>query len=393
MATKNILRFAAIAALLLSAAACKYPYEVVIPEADYPLVIEGDILLGATTTFRFSYVLPMDSDPVPFSAWNSSGWIEGENGVRVEGWVSRTGNVLEFDTANLPANQRYKLHLHSPEGRIIESDWMDVCPAPTIDDLSYWKNEQYNELHIGLSMHCNGAHYFRWSYNEEWEYHSDIRSPYEYDPDRYEEGVIESPDGPKYYYCWDEQEASVINIFSTENQIEDRFEELSFHRIPLNNLRLQSLYRMTLHLEAISEEAYTYWRTVRQNSDEQGSLFAPTPSEVASNLRCTSDPSHQVLGYVNAANVATATMYYDNEVAHFYQPPYVNYLKRREQEVPVDRDSCLFAYKDGLLPFNPIYDMMGTDIVAYTWADRDCIDCRRLGGHKNKPADWPNDHK
>lgn len=393
MATKIAIRFAAIAALLLSAAACKYPYEVVIPEADYPLVIEGDILLGATSTFRFSHVLPMDSGPVVFSAWNSSGWIEGENGVRVEGWVSRSGDVLEFDTTALPANQRYKLHLHSPEGRVIVSDWLDVCPAPTIDDLSYWKNGQYNELHIGLSMHCNGAHYFRWSYTEEWEYHSDILSPYEYDPDRYEEGVIESPDGPKYYYCWDDQEASVINIFSTENQIEDRFEELSFHRIPLTNLRLQSLYRMTLHLEAISEEAYTYWRTVRQNSGEQGSLFAPTPSEVASNLRCTSDPSFQVLGYVNAANVATATMYYDNHVAGYYQPPVVNYLKRRQQEIPVDLDSCLFAYKDGLLPFNPVYDMMGTDIVAYTWADRDCIDCRRLGGHKNKPADWPNDHK
>ena len=278
MATKVLFRFAAIAALLLSAVSCKYPYDVIIERTDYPLVIEGDLLLGTSSTFKFSYVLPLDSDDYVLSARKTAGYIEGEDGSRVDGTASGGGATLTFDTTDLSADQRYKLHFTSPEGRIIESDWLDVCPAPVIDDLSYWKNEQYDELHIGLSMHCNGSHHFRWTYLEEWEYHSEIRSVYDYDPNRYADGVTKSENGPKYYYCWGRHNASVINIFSTEYQIEDRFEELSFHRIPLNDLRLQSLYRMTLQLEALSEKAYAYWRTIRQNTDEQGSLFAPTPS-------------------------------------------------------------------------------------------------------------------
>jgi hypothetical protein len=392
MATKVLFRFAAIAALLLSAAACKYPYDVVLPSTDYPLVIEGDILLGTTSTFRFSYVLPLDADNYVVPARNTSGYIEGENGVRVDGILQEAGAVLDFDTSRLPENQRYKIHLQTPEGRTIESDWLNVCPAPVIDDLSYWKNEEFNEVHIGLSMHCNGAKYFRWTFLEEWEYHSDIRSIYTYDPSRYKEGVIPFPDyQPMVYYCWDRCESPAINIFTTENQTEDRFEELSFHRIPVNNLRLQMLYRMTLMLEALSEEAYAYWRTVRQNSEEQGSLFAPTPSEMASNLHCTSDPSYQVLGYVNAAVAATTRMYYDNLEAGFYRAPYVPPSSRRERDVPLDPDSCALAYKEYLLPFNPVYDMMGK-ISAYSWADHDCIDCRSQGGNKNRPADWPNEH-
>ena len=393
MATKNLLRFAAIAALLLSAAACKYPYDVDIEQTDYPLVIEGDLLLGSTSTFRFSYVLPLNSDEYLIPAQNTGGYIEGENGIRIYASAHSSSAILDFDTRDLPTGQRYRLHLETPEGRVIESDWLNVAPAPVIDDLSYWKNDQYNELHIGLSMHCNGAHHFRWTYVEEWEYHSDIRSIYEYDPNRYSEGVFRSPEGARLYYCWSRNDVSDINIFSTENQIEDRFEELSFHRIPLSDRRLQILYRVSLQLEALSEDAYLYWRTIQQNTEEQGSLFAPTPSEMASNLRCTSDPSYQVLGFVNAAVVASTQMYYDNEVANFYRPPRGGYYKPNEMEVPVHPDSCALAYKEGLLPYNPIYGGLGLEPTAYTWANKACIDCRLSGGTKNKPADWPTDHK
>ena len=111
---------------------------------------------------------------------------------------------------------------------------------------------------------------------------------------------------------------------------------------------------------------------------------------MASNLHCISDPSYMVLGYVNAAVAASAVMYYDNLVEHFYRAPWYGSEWRKERDVPVDRDSCALAYKEGLLPFNPIRDMMGVQIIAYTWANKDCIDCRRSGGDKNKPADWPN---
>lgn len=392
MATKKLIRFAAIAALLLNATACKYPYDVNLEQTDYPLVIEGDLLLGTTSTFRFSYVLPLEANEYLLPAKRTAGYVEGENGIRVTGTTRNTGAILDFDTSELPAGQRYRLHLETPEGRIIESDWLDVAPAPVIDDLSYWKNEEYNELHVGLSMHCNGAHHFRWTYVEEWEYHSDIRTFYEFDPNKSSDGVTYVPGGYKNYYCWNRNEVSAINIFSTENQIEDRFEELSFHRIPLGDIRLQTLYRMTLRLEALSEDAYLYWRTIQQNTEAQGSLFAPMPSEMASNLRCTSDPSYQVLGYVNAAVAAITRMYYDNEVADYYQRPRGGYYKMDEQDVSLNPADCLLAYEQGFLPFNPIYGLTPQPI-AFTWARKICIDCRVSGGTKNKPADWPTDHQ
>ena len=412
MATKtNLLRrLAAIAALLLCAAACKYPYDITLEDGEYPLVVDGDILIGAVTTIRFSYAQPLNQNQdlsfgYPYSSssfiyisqtTNPVGYIEGEDGTRIEG-TDPTGqpyssilgmwSQLQFDTRGLRTDQRYRLVCSIDDGHKLESDWLEVCPAPVIDDLSYWKNDQFDELHIGLSMHCNGAHHFRWTYNEDWEYHSDLSASVVFEPRK---GI--SVGGGDYYYCWSHTDAADIQIFSTENQIEDRFEELSFRRIDLTDRRLQMLYRMTLQLSALSPDAYNYWRTIRQNTQEQGSLFAPTPSEMASNVHCTNERDYLILGYLNAGAVATAQMYYDNDVEHFYIPPRGGYYKREDFEIDLKYDFMLAAYNSGWLPWHAVYGM-GVEPTGYIWVRDVCIDCTKSGGSKNKPADWPNDHK
>lgn len=398
MAMKSLIRIAALTATLLTEAACIFPYEVDIKQgSEWPLVVEGDILIGSPTTLLLSYVLPFDAndtDAVPVSA---QGYIEGEDGTRVQGtpMLSR----LEFDTSGLRKDQRYRLHFETltTQGTVsnsFESDWLDVCPAPTIDALTYSKNEQFDELWIGLSMHCHGSHHFHWSFSETWEYHSDIFTNLKYDPKTLSVGTYD-PD-PNLYYCWKSENSSQINIFSTVNQTEDRFEELAFHTIPLNDKRLQVMYRITVRLEAMSENAFNYWYNMQQNSEGQGSIFAPTPSEMASNVRCLSDPSVHVMGYLNAAAQTEAIMYYDNTVNHFYKGgrPY----EPESQRVSAFRpDSLAYWYAHDFLPFEEVYDEMTSDPdpepIEYLWARSVCIDCRRQGGTKNKPEGWPSGHK
>lgn len=392
MATKYLSRIAALAATLLAAAACVYPYEVDLKQdGELPLVVEGDIHVGGITQVNLSYVRPFgteDSETAPVLA---TGYVEGEDGTRIE---SGGTSQLTFDTRSLKEGQRYRLHLetHNVGGQtanIFESDWLTPMPAPTIDGLTYSHHPDYGELWIGLSMHCNGSHHFRWSFSETWEYHSDIPTWFEYKPQLKQ---VDYYEGAALYYCWNSANSSQINIFSTANQTEDRFEELAFYTIPLDNKRLQVMYRIDVKLEGMSENAYNYWYNMQQNSEGQGSIFSPTPSEMASNVHCISDPTVQVMGYLNAAVQAEASMYYDNSVAGYYVPGKL--FERFDEKVSVNQlDSMDYWYKHGYLPYQGIYETAGLEPTHYMWALNICIDCRQLGGTKTKPEDWPNDHR
>ena len=393
MAMKFLFRTAALAAALFAAAACIYPYEVDFQQSsELPLVIEGDIHVGGITNVKLSYVRPFGTEDTGTASVLATGYIEGEDGTRVEGYQL---NTLTFDTSKLRENQRYRLHIETLSAQtrsvtnIFESEWLTPAPAPTIDGLSYSYHPEYEELWIGLSMHTQGSHHFRWSFSETWEYHSDVNTWFEYKP---EIKLVEYYEGPNLYYCWKERNSSQINIFSTANQTDDRFEELAFHTIPLSDKRLQILYRINVRLEGMSENAYNYWYNMQQNSEGQGSIFSPTPSEMASNVRCISDPNVQVMGYLNAAVQAEATMYYDNELNDYYKPG--RPLDLFEQKVSVsERDSMNYWYHQGYLPYQGVYDTMGAEPSHYMWGMKYCIDCREQGGTKTRPEDWPNDHR
>jgi len=414
MSAKIAFRLAAYSAAALLMAACIYPYTVDIRKGDeYPLVVEGDLHIGGTSVVKLSHVRPFDTAEYEDIAVFAQGYIEGEDGKRVQGvdadvdtYLSSSSyydysTSLVFDTSKLPENQRYRLHLDTftAEGSLnnqFESDWIMPCPAPTIDALTYSKNDHFKELWVGLSMHCHGSHYFRWTFDETWEYHSDIQSYIEYVPRSWNEYEMKETGGyyqhimPTYYYCWKSASSSQINIFTTKNQTEDCFEELAFHTIPLSDKRLQVMYRINVQLEAMSEDAYNYWYNMQQNSEGQGSIFSPVPSEMASNVHCISDPSVQVMGYLNAAVPTSAVMFYNNEDEGFY----------RQGPLSERRDSTISAYdisladqmfSTGFLPYMEIYTM-GPTPSDYTWNYATCIDCRKQGGTKTRPEGWPSGH-
>jgi len=394
MATKFLSRTAALAAALLAAVACVYPYEVVIDQhGERPLVVEGDIHIGGITVVKLSHVLPFDAEEQDYSRiLLATGYIEGEDGTRVEG----SGiSPLTFDTSSLREDQRYRLHIrtYDPQGGDVsnefESEWLSPMPAPTIDGLTYSHHPEYGELWIGLSMHCHGSHHFRWTFSETWEYHSDIPSSFEYKPQLQTVGRY---DGPTLYYCWDSANSSQINIFSTANQTEDSFEELAFHTIPLDDRRLQVMYRIKVQLEALSENAYNYWYNIQQNSEGQGSIFSPTPSEMASNVHCITDPTIQVMGYLNAAVQTDATMYYDNGIEHYYKAR-LPFERFDEKVSTMQPDSMAFWYAHGYLPYQELYESPAPTPSHYIWAQSICIDCRELGGTKTKPEGWPNNDR
>ncbi len=395
---KKFFRIAAFVAILMAVSACVYPFEPELDAQDSRLVVDGDIHIGGISTFSFSRVYPLDEKDYSPAPIRVTGYIEGEDGSRLDqrswppayepidiGYYDWATNFLSFDTTDLPAGQRYRLHFEDMEsGEVYESDWLEVCAAPTIDDISYILDEERGELNVALSMHCNGHSHFRWSFAEDWEFHTEIRSFYYYEPETNE--VLRFPEGENNYYCWSRYESPEIKIFSTSDQVDDRFVDLEFHRISRKDRRLQIMYHITVHLEAMDENAYKYWQNVLDNSQGQGTIFSPTPSQMPGNIHCISNPSVPVIGYISAAIQTTGDMYYDNAVEDFYLKP----LPEQIETIRVKPQEYYMYYRMGYAPLDLV---LGDGPAGYDWAPRRCVDCRANGGTKNKPAGWPNDHK
>ena len=193
------------------------------------------------------------------------------------------------------------------------------------------------------------------------------------------------------YACYGHEVSTQIMTFSTEKQSDDRFVDLEFRPIDRSDRRISYLYRIVVNLEPLTKNAYQYWENVKANSDYNGNLFSPNPSELIGNIRCIDDPDVMVLGFINVARRATKEMVVDYSEHSFYKSPDVY-----EEQVEVSRSSWDSYYKDGFLPIT--YGEIPGDLSTTYWAPARCVDCLRMGksGGKNatrtRPEGWPPKH-
>ncbi len=383
--------------LLLSALAgissCVYPFEAELEGESGAFVIEGDILIGEVMKVNLSYTASVSNLEDVTYPESASVWVEDSNGASYIGKPSEQGEYLVDMTTADPGLQ-YRLRVTNGDtGNDYSSSWLKVCSRPVVDSLSYVIDRENARLDIGLSMHSEGDRYFRWTYEEDWEYHAQFDAVLEFLPPVRDtetwnngRGVLTSlPYARNIYYCWNKHSSTEIMIFSTETQSENRFVDLKFRSISDTDIRVQSLYRIEVKLETITADAYAYWDNVKTNSEYNGSLFTPNPSEMAGNIKCLNDTTEMVFGFINAAQRDSGFLYFDNITERFYRD-----INRYEPETEMTAGEMGWnaLYHNGNLPYEKDPE---NPSVSY-WAPKFYVDCTCRGGNKNRPDFWPNGH-
>ena len=368
---------------------CVYPFEVDLEGESGMMVIEGDILIGEIMPVNVSYTAPVGSTEKDIEYPSATVWVEDDRGGSYLGKDSGKGSY-EVDVREADPALKYRLRVKNRDtSREYVSEWQEVHRAAMVDSLSYRMSESRDMMFIGLSMHSMGESWFRWRYDETWEFHSRYYSVLDYSKptsaNKYGY-MFDRPDEENIYYCWSQDESKDLMLFSTETQSEDRFEDLEFHAISRDDRKISSLYHMEVSLQAISKDAYIYWNNVKSNSEYNGSLFVPNPSEMSGNIRCVNDSTEFVLGYISASCVARNDIYIDNAVTRFYKNPPAS-----EEEIVDARNTDWERYsKLGWIPIE-YPDKDGNPSVV-TWGQARCVDCRAMGGSKKKPEGWPTNH-
>jgi len=386
-----------------AAVSCVYPFETDLPEGQKRLAIEGDIIIGTESEFLFSYVMPLSTSVEEMEALRPTGtvWVEDENGGRYES-SSKPSSRQTVDLRLARDDVRYRAHfLVEDNQREYISEWMYPSAPPVVDTLSYSNDEDY--FYVNLSFHSNDKeHYFRWTYEETWEYHTRYQGEYLLDevqlkatptlPDKFLTPI--QPELYPYHFCWDHSQSTEVGLTATTSLTEDRVIDRNFLKMTRHDARIMSVYHMELHLRSISKECYDYLKTMDKNSDNYGSLFATIPSELRGNITCVTDETEFVIGFVDVTREVDTDMWYFESKGNLFKGftgPESLFLPQIKKKT-----TYLDYYNSNYLPVKygeiDYVNEKGETVhgEGYLWSPGTDVDCRRCGGTKNKPEGWPS---
>lgn len=375
-------RIVILAFTALTAVSCIYSFDPDIESDAGGLVVEGDIVIGDTTTVTLSLIEPLDGT----SAGSTSGsvWIEDSEGTVYSPYYD-DGDSFEIDLVSAPEDRQYRLcvTLDSPvaggSSTQFASEWATPQPAPQIDSISYDVDDE--NFILSLSVHSEAeSGCFRWDYREDWEFHADFMAEYEFNPEDSSYSYIMGT--PENYWCWSYSTSSQAGIAIAKSTGGERLVNHEFKEIDRTNRKIQTMYSILVKVRSISEEDYEFLHAIEVNSTSTGSLTSPDPGKVVGNISSLDGSDELVIGYIEVAKLSSmrltlsTSMYYTGVVstASLFIPE-------------VSEDMSLVDYYN--MNYRPVYYGDG----GILWGPKRCVDCVADGGTKNKPSWWPSSNE
>ena len=385
---KKIINTIYVIAVLFFVSSCVTPFE---PEGyeqlENILVIEGDINLAGNTDIIVSRSLKLGDIAKRNYVKGANVWIESESGTKYYGYQVSSGQEVKYSTGSLylDYNKRYKLCVVTPEGKRYDSELVKPLIPPPVSSVEFLTDTVKKEVtfYVNTADPANNTHYYKWSYVEEWEFTAHKYANFEYNPLTFK--MDEIPYEKNKYYCWNSDKSKSILIHSTTHLSEDKVYRMPLVSMGPLDLRISLLYSIEVTQQALSKESYLYWENLRKNSDQLGGIFSPQPSEMRGNIKCISDSTEVVLGYISAGFFRKKKFFASKSEIGLYW----------------DDHSCEIIIPEKAMPIPIPWSTMHEDgyvVVSYNpteresvWVLKECADCRTKGT-KTKPLFWPTDH-
>lgn len=366
------------------ALSCIYPYEGELDSIEGTLVIEGDIILGDFSSISVSRALAIDGTFDKGRHVRSKVWAEDDEGTVYPG--DENGRL---DLRGASDDRQYRLHVADLESsRTYVSQWRDPQKAPVIESIDFRVEETDNqtlhrpmgEARLTMRAQEGAGRYFRWDYEQEWQYHAayNIGMDYDFDLEDYV-FVDENP----LYWCWTSSRSSEAQIAIAIGDENNRIQDHVFLRFHTGEGDMfQKRYAVHVIARGISEECYQYLHTLEMNSNSTGDLFAPTPSELRGNVLCEQNPDEMVLGFIEVSRISEMRVFLSRETK-----AYLDLGEGPDEKLAIltDPEDIRSHYADGWRPTHKVETENGNGIG---WAPYDWCDCRLMGGTNVKPSYW-----
>ena len=354
---------------------CRKAYEPDVSKVNYKyLVVDGVINTGANPTdIRISRTWPVGSDTTDTPETNAFVRVEDQNSNTTFLYENQPG-VYHQATGNFSNQVSYRLHINTSDGQEYVSDYVKGIATPAIDSVNWSRKE--DGVHIYVSTHdpLSAANYYRWDFEETWEYKSFYQSTV-----KYVNGVfVGRTPAEDVFTCWHSLASTEILLGSSTGLSNTIIYEKPITFIPIATERIGLRYSILVKQYAMDQAAYQYFEQLKKNSEQLGTIFGNEPSKLTGNIHNVSNPNEPVLGFLSAGDMQQNRIFISND-----QVPLWGYEKTGCEVLVVtpDKFESVFGH-GGYLPISQ------HGLVDYTGASNTCVDCTLAGGTNVKPNFW-----
>ncbi|MDW7693876.1 DUF4249 domain-containing protein [Flammeovirgaceae bacterium SG7u.111] len=384
--------------LLLVMSACLSPFEPETTDYDSLLVVDA-LLTDAPGPYKvalsYSYGYEEGEEPAYVSGANVSVMDEGGNVYKFN--QSSDGIYLSDPSFQGEAGKKYKLSIIANENTY-ESDYELLKASPPIDKL-YANFETKNgtdgtifgfQVYVDSNDPTSQTNYYRWDYDEAWAITSRFYTTSEW------VGSEPIPLDRLIYRCYKTDFSKNILINNTRGLTEDRVSQQKLNYISTTEAgKLNQRYGMNVRQYALSENAYNFWKDLKEITESSGSLFDKQPFQVLSNIKNINAPDEPVLGFFEVSGTTTEKLFFslqdvpEDEDYNVYYPL---------GECNLQVDTVLFSDYDeanylgnlnGVMYVDSLYPADGPPIpYAWRFAPAYCVDCRLRDASLDPPLYW-----
>lgn len=356
------------------------------------IVIDGRILAGEESIFHLSYTTPLNNTEEETDILNAQVYIIGQNGYRSEAAeFDIEDDCYVIDTRALENNTQYAVEV-TVDNDTYQSKFQPLLTSPEIDEVTWRENESSVSIYVTTQAEKTDSRHFMWSFEEDWEFHAevDMRGNENIKP-VYKQAHypdLTETNNP-YLFCWMHDVSRHILLHSSSNLSENLVKNIKLHEISIEDIRISYIYSILVKQWSLSDEAYNYYATLKQYTEDSEGLFSPILSELQGNIQCISNPDKRAYGCVLASSVTTKRIFiYEKDFEHMrslYSNPYCTWMG--EDMKPWGNGPV----ESWLSPWVIMRDIKTMNETLYLWS---CVDCRHTpGATKKRPDFWPNNHE
>ena len=187
---------------------------------------------------------------------------------------------------------------------------MPFKSSPLIDTIGWKFKDGGVQTYLNTHDANNTTLYYRWEYNETWEFHSFYDSYIKYDAAT--NSVI--PRTEQVYVCWHSNNSTNILLGSSAKLSSDVINEMPLTYIEQHSKKLSVLYSLWVKQYALDLKSYNFWQAMKNNTEKVGSIFDPQPNQTPGNIHCATDSTETVIGYIGAGNTIQKRVFIKNSL-------------------------------------------------------------------------------
>lgn len=284
--------------------------------------------------------------------------------------------------------RRYKISIHTPQGKVYESDF-EKLNLPTEIDSIYGKIEYHEEANTeftneGIQFYLDthkaeqDTNYFLWRVESTFKYTANHLIRFYFDGQFHRFKPIDS-----LYICWSTLSGREIFTYSTENLNEPVVKAFPLNYVSTNTKMLSKRYSLLVRQLSINQSAYRFWKSLGEVNTETGSLFAKQPYQLRSNVKNVANDDEPVLGYFIVAGISEKRIYLN-------RPNDLNFYYLDECNLITDELRVILMTMQNQWPVKLAASVGEFGIGPALTADEACIDCTQEYSNASlfKPAFW-----